>query len=104
MQKAIKIISPAIIFEVVSQFIALVTIPIILINLSLNEFAIYSTCLFFVTILNFCSQWGLVPKAIEIFKDKKNIIHNSSLIFLCQIYLVFLRFYFLFSNNYLQLR
>lgn len=72
MSSFIKTVSPAIILEVLSLVIAVISIPIIIINLSLEDYTIFSSLMILIMIFQQISVWGLpanineeIPNSIQ---------------------------------------
>lgn len=87
MSSYIKTVSPAIILEVLSQVIAVVSIPIIIINLSIKDYTIFSSLMILIMIFQQISIWGLSANINEELPKSKQKEYSISQYFISNFYM-----------------
>lgn len=74
-----KILNPPVLIEFISQFLAVIMLPIILFNLSVDEYVIFSSLMILISLLQPISSWGIGENANEIIPVSNNLKKDISI-------------------------
>ena len=102
-----KILNPPILIEFSSQLLAVIMLPIILFNLSVDEYVLFSSLMILISLLQPISSWGIGANANEIIPVSDNLKKDISIFVIShlvmQVVSLFLFVIFLFIYQYLFL-